>query len=149
MAEALQSDITENGVSQGDLVRFMKNVRDVVNELITDHASYKTTVDSLVTLCTELRTDHATAITFAAELKVDADAAFADLTAIRAAIVAITAKLDADAGVTDVNYAATCDPAALTITTIAATNVATITAAAPTAGPATLTNSTALTLVKG
>jgi len=39
-----------------------------------------------------------------------------DLTALRAAIVAITAKLDADGGVTDTNYASTCDPAALETT---------------------------------
>lgn len=43
-----------------------------------------------------------------------------DLTALRAAIVAITAKLDADttAGgtATDTDYAATCDPAALETT---------------------------------
>ena len=55
------------------------------------------------------------------------DAVLADMTAMRAAIVAITAKLDvlttklnADAGVTDTNYAtnfaSTCDPAALTTT---------------------------------
>lgn len=43
-------------------------------------------------------------------------AILADLTALRAAVVAITAKLDADAGVTDTNYAATCNPAALTLT---------------------------------
>lgn len=40
----------------------------------------------------------------------------ADNAAMRAAIVAITAKLDADGGVTDVNYASTCDPPALTTT---------------------------------
>lgn len=39
-----------------------------------------------------------------------------DLAALRAAIVAITAKLDLDAGVTDVNYASTCNPAALKTT---------------------------------
>lgn len=44
------------------------------------------------------------------------EAVLADLTALRAAIVAITAKLDADAGVTDTNYAATTNPAALTLT---------------------------------
>lgn len=37
-----------------------------------------------------------------------------DVTALRAAVLAITAKLDADAGVTDGNYASTCNPAALT-----------------------------------
>lgn len=39
-----------------------------------------------------------------------------DLAALRAAVVAITAKLDADGGVTDTNYAATCNPAALETT---------------------------------
>ncbi len=43
-------------------------------------------------------------------------AMLADITALRAAILLITAKLDADAGVTDTNYAATTNPAALTVT---------------------------------
>ena len=42
------------------------------------------------------------------------DAALADLTALRSAYVALTAKLDADAGVTDTDYN-TLDPAALTL----------------------------------
>lgn len=61
------------------------------------------------------------------QLKFVLDAILTDLTALRASIVAITAKIDvattklnADAGVTDTNYAtnfaATCDPAALTTT---------------------------------
>lgn len=37
----------------------------------------------------------------------------ADLAALRAGVVAVTAKLDADATVTDTDYAATCNPAAL------------------------------------
>ncbi len=41
-------------------------------------------------------------------------ALLADITALRAAIVAITAKLDADAGVTDADYATSCNPAGLT-----------------------------------
>lgn len=45
------------------------------------------------------------------------DAVLVDLTALRAAIVAITAQLDADTGVADTDYAASCDPAALTTTT--------------------------------
>lgn len=40
----------------------------------------------------------------------------ADLAALRAAIVATTAKLDLDAGVTDTNYAALNNPAALKTT---------------------------------
>lgn len=43
-------------------------------------------------------------------------AVLADLTALRTAITGITAKLDADGGVTDTNYAATKNPAALTTT---------------------------------
>lgn len=42
-------------------------------------------------------------------------AAQADLAALRAAFLLLTAKLDADAGVTDTNYAATCNPAALNL----------------------------------
>ena len=44
------------------------------------------------------------------------DSLLADVTAIRTAVVGITAKLDADAGITDTDYAATRDPAALTTT---------------------------------
>lgn len=36
-----------------------------------------------------------------------------DLANLRAAFVAVTAKLDLDATVTDTNYAATCNPPAL------------------------------------
>ncbi len=36
-----------------------------------------------------------------------------DVAALRASLVGITAKLDADAGVTDTDYAATHDPAAM------------------------------------
>ncbi len=52
----------------------------------------------------------------AASQKEILDAALADLAALRAAIVGITAQLDADAGVTDTDYAANNDPAALTLT---------------------------------
>jgi len=37
-----------------------------------------------------------------------------DMAAMRTAFATLTAKLDADAGVTDTNYAALCNPAALT-----------------------------------
>ena len=49
------------------------------------------------------------------EFKRVMDATLADSTAMRAAIVGITAKLDADTGITDTDYAATWDPAALTL----------------------------------
>lgn len=51
-------------------------------------------------------------------------AVVADLAALRVSIVAITAKLDLDAGVTDTNYAATTNPAAMTATASTATVVA-------------------------
>jgi len=56
MAETLLSTITETGVNQGDQVKFYKNVRDLVNELQTDHATFKTVVDDLKTLANNIRT---------------------------------------------------------------------------------------------
>lgn len=38
-----------------------------------------------------------------------------DLAALRASLAALTAKLDADATVTDTDYADTCNPPALTV----------------------------------
>ena len=49
------------------------------------------------------------------DVKVLLDAALADLTALRAAFLLLTAKLDADGGVTDTNYASLTNPAALTL----------------------------------
>ena len=51
-----------------------------------------------------------------AEYRAMLTALLADMTAMRAAIVAITAKLDADTGVNDTDFASSCDPAALTVT---------------------------------
>lgn len=56
MAKKLLSNITENGVSQGDLVKFLNNVVDVVNELQADHAAFitlttanKTAINAVIT----------------------------------------------------------------------------------------------------
>jgi hypothetical protein len=51
----------------------------------------------------------------AVELRKLLEAIRVDLAALRAAQVAVTAKLDADGGVTGTDFAATCDPAALTV----------------------------------
>ena len=51
-----------------------------------------------------------------ADVKALMVAMLADITAIRSALVATHAKLDADAGVTDTDYASANDPAALTVT---------------------------------
>lgn len=182
MALTLDANIRGNGMNQGDVYAFLSNVKDLVNELqtdhatnkttidecrtaivelIDDHATFKTAVDQTETLIEELHDDHATNKTFMDEVKTDYTALLADVTAIRTAVLAITAKLDLDGGVTDTDYAATCDPAALTATSIAASPAATLTAAKPASAPATLaagdptasaatlTNSTALTLDAG
>jgi len=96
-------------------------LKHLLTAILTDLTALKTAVDSLETLTDELGTD--------------GDAVFADLTAIRAAFVALTAKMDADfADVTNasVDYAASVNPAALTATAIAA-------AAATTVGTLSLT----------
>ena len=49
------------------------------------------------------------------EFKRIMNAALADMTALRTAITGITAQLDLDATVTDTDYAANNDPAALTL----------------------------------
>lgn len=116
MAATLLANITETGMNQGDIVKYFNNILDIVNELQTDHATIKTLTD---------------------ELNTDGDAVFVDLTAIHAAILAGNAQLDLDGGVTDTDYAANNDPAALTATAIAASGVA------------TLTNADALKLTKG
>jgi hypothetical protein len=47
MAETLQNNVEETGYWDGDMVKVLKNLRDVVNELQTDHATTKTAVDLL------------------------------------------------------------------------------------------------------
>jgi hypothetical protein len=48
MAALLQRNIRRLGMIQGDAVRFMENVKDVVNELQADHATFKTAVDGII-----------------------------------------------------------------------------------------------------
>lgn len=90
MANTLAQGIVRNGMAQADLVALLENIRDIVNELQTDHAL------------------------------------------IRANLVALYAKLDADGGVTDTDYVSKLG---------ASGSVAAL--------PAALTNATALTLAKG
>ncbi len=145
-ARTLDFNITEKGHWDADLVKFLRNVVDVVNELQDDHATTATAVDELNTLTDELHDDHATNKTMTDELHVDVDL-------ITLAVDGIVAKLDGDAGITDTNYEAVHgvggSGAALPAAAIAATDVATITATKATAGPATLTEITDLKLTKG
>jgi len=57
------------------------------------------------------------------DMALDIKALVADAAALRASIVAITAKMDADAGITDVNYASTTNPVANTATSATITGV--------------------------
>ena len=113
MPTALSQSLTGTGINQGDLITLLQNIVDLVNELGDDHATFKTVVD---------------------ELKTDYTALLADVTAIRTSLIATTAKLDADATVTDTNYGSLNNPAALTATAISASS------------PATLSNNTDLSL---
>ncbi len=119
-------------------------LRTLTSELRTDHATQKTSYDACVTLIDELADDQAVNKTLTDELVVDNDAAVADISALRAAIVGITAKLDLDAGVTDTDYASLWDPASQTSTTIAAAKLAALTASKPAAGPASLSAAAAV-----
>ena len=51
-------------------------------------------------------------------LRTQFNALLADYTLLRTAFVALTAKLDADTGITDTDYAATMDPTAITALTL-------------------------------
>lgn len=107
MSGELKTNITGLGISTSALATALTNIGTLINELAADHATVKAFID---------------------EIKVDNDATVADIAALRAAVVGITAKLDADSGVTDTNYASAWDPAAQTSTDISATAVGTLTA---------------------
>lgn len=49
MAEALQQGLTDNGILQGDLVKLLRNMVALVNELQADHATFRTVVNDLKT----------------------------------------------------------------------------------------------------
>ena len=69
VAVTLESDVTLTGYGQGDLVRYLQNVRDNVNEMTTDHATNKTTIDENRTAIMELIDDHDTNQTHLANIK--------------------------------------------------------------------------------
>lgn len=94
MATPLEQDVTYQGWNQKDVVAVLENVRDVVNELQTnhataktshdaietlieelhdDHATFKTAVDGIEALIEELHDDHATGVTWATEVDADSD----------------------------------------------------------------------------
>ncbi|MCK5444440.1 MAG: hypothetical protein KAI73_02380 [Rhodospirillaceae bacterium] len=147
MALVLENDIIDSGMWQADLVKFLNNVLDIVNELQADAATSKTTVDALVALTTELRTDHGTTRTeqiaigtSLADFKTNFDLhthTQQDGDGAQTSKADDTAEGVANAG-TDVIF-----------TDTSGSPPAAITAPAAAAGPAALTNSTALKLTKG
>lgn len=54
-ATALTQGITENGMLQGDLVKYLGNVRDLTNELQDDQATFRTVVADNKALLNQLR----------------------------------------------------------------------------------------------
>lgn len=57
---ALEEDITSKGMYQRDLVIFLQNVVDALNETVDDHATNRTFMTETETLIEELHDDHAT-----------------------------------------------------------------------------------------
>ena len=49
MADPLEADIVETGMWQGDLVKTLNNILLVLNELQTDHTTYRTEVIAIGT----------------------------------------------------------------------------------------------------
>jgi len=147
MAVALLNDIVEDGVWQGDLVKYLNNMQLILNELQADAATSKITVDALVALTTELRTDHGTTRTeqiaigtTLADYKAQFDLhthTQQDGDGAQTSKADTTAEGVANAG-SDVVF-----------TDTSGSPPAAISAAAAAAGPAALTNSTALKLTKG
>ena len=145
MAVALLNDIVEDGVWQGDLVKYLNNMQLILNELQADAATSKTTVDALVTLTTELRTDHAT--TRAEQIAIGTS--LADYKAIYDAHTHLADGNAATVSLPDTSAPTGSPGAASAFTDTSGSPPAAITAPAAAAGPAALTNSTALKLTKG
>ncbi len=54
MALTLKSDVVGNGVDQGSLIDLLTNIKDLINELQEDHATFKTVVTDINTLQAKL-----------------------------------------------------------------------------------------------
>jgi len=150
MAALLAHGITERGMWQGDLVKTIENLHLVVNELQADHATFKIAVDDLNTLTDELRADHATFITEQTAI----GATLADYKAVYDAHThecpgsSFTASRCSTPDSSGAENSLVAD-AASGFTDTSGSPPATITAAEATAGPAALTNATALKTTSG
>ncbi len=107
MTEVLKHDLTYTGHNQQALHALLVNMKDLCNELKTDFTALKADV-------TGIRTKVSTAVN--------------DITSCKANHNTLIAKLNADGGVTDTNYATATPktltaPATLTVTTISASSL--------------------------
>lgn len=102
---------------RADLLVNADNASGVQTNLDTDRGT-------IVADLTELRSVELAAVVDLTEIRTQLAAAVVDLGAIRSAVLAITAKLDLDGDITATDYAATCDPAALTASAPAALTIA-------------------------
>lgn len=80
MAKTLQGKITETGMSQGDIVKVLENMRDVINELITDHATNRTAIAANKTATNAIITAAATNIAAVAAVSAVSSSPAATLT---------------------------------------------------------------------
>jgi len=80
MAQALQADVTETGVNQGDLVKVLANIRDVLNEIQADHATFITLTTANKTAINAIITAAATNIAAVAAVTAVSAAAVSTLT---------------------------------------------------------------------
>jgi hypothetical protein len=80
----LPSDITVTGLEQASLVKLLTNIVEVVNELQTDHATFKTVVTDNKTAVNAIITAAATNIAAVAAVTPVSTSAPATLTAITA-----------------------------------------------------------------
>lgn len=86
MANSLPSSITVTGLDQVSLVKYLENIQSVVNELQTDHATFRTTVNANTTAINAIiaaaTTDSATAIAAVSTVSTTAPAALTNSTAL-------------------------------------------------------------------
>lgn len=109
------------------------NLRTQFNALVIDVAALATLLATYRTWITEMASDHATFKTVVDEVKASVNALGVDAAARLTKYNATLAKLDADAGVTDTNYAATNPFAAPTFAAVSNSAPATLSSATPAA----------------
>ena len=153
---ALLSDITENGLEQGDLVKYLGNVATLTAELkldytalLADYTAGRAEVAKLVTDITAVRAEVVKLVTDYTAGRAEVVKLVTDHAALITNFNTLRTKLNADAGVTDTDYAAATAATAVAPAAVTAANPAAITAAAPAAVTGTAIAAASLTLNRG